>query len=258
MRSFLILICSVIFLSSCGMFKHQAVHNYLEDINDSDFKKTVYIAEPIIQKNDLLSIQISSTSLDASVDALYNLSGSGANASQSQQLMGYLVDIRGDISMPRLGTLHVEGLTKNELEQLIKTKLKDVLSQPTVIVRFLNFRITVLGEVGSPGVISVPTERLTILEAVGMAGGVTEFGTIKKVRILRENNGVRESGLLDLTSQSIFSSKYYQLQQNDVILVDQTAYKLRQAEQGRVTQQIGFALTIITSLGFLYNMLHNK
>jgi polysaccharide biosynthesis/export protein len=108
--------------------------------------------------------------------------------------------------------------------------------------------------VGAPGVLNIPTERLSILEAVGMAGGVTEFGQIKNVKILRENNGVRELGVLDLTSKEIFSSPYYQLQQNDVVLVDQTKYKLRQTEQQRVTQQIGFVTGIISTIAIIVTL----
>ena len=84
-----------------------------------------------------------------------------------------------------------------------------------------------------------------------MAGGVTEFGTIKQIKILRENNGVRQVGFLDLTSKEIFSSPYYQLQQNDIVLVDQNKYKLRQTEQQRVSQQIGFATGIISTIAVL-------
>lgn len=241
------------FLFSC-IGPKRAVYNYLEDIKDTSFRTNVYIAEAVIQKNDLLSIQISSASLNAAVDQDYNLQSQQSGGTQNQQLMGYLVDVRGEIELPRLGVIKAEGLTKSELEQVIKKKLSGLLAQPTVMIRFLNFRITVLGEVGSPGVLNVPTERLSILEAVGMAGGITEYGSIQRVRVLRENNNVRESGILDLTSQSIFTSPYYQLQQNDVILVDQTSYKLRQTEQQRVTQQVGFALTIITSLALLYNI----
>ncbi|RYD95730.1 MAG: hypothetical protein EOP50_07560, partial [Sphingobacteriales bacterium] len=172
-----------------------------------------------------------------------------------QQEPGYLVNVYGNIEMPRLGQVHVEGLTKTELEKTIKAKLTDVLTQPSVVIRFLNFRITVLGEVVRPGVQSVPTERLNILEAVGMAGGITEFGTIQRVRVLRENNGRRETAVLDLTSKKVFEDPYYQLQQNDVILVDQTDYKLRLGEQQRKTQQITFVLAIATSLALLYNIL---
>ena len=192
MRLFLVVFLGALFLFSCQT--QRAVYNYLEDVRDTSFKKTVYIAESVIQKNDLLSIQIYSASLDPGVDALYNTTA-GA---------GYLVDVKGNIEMPRLGTIRAEGLTKSELEEVIKARLKGQLNQPNVLVRFQNFRITVLGEVGAPGVLNVPTERLTILEAVGMSGGITQFGKIKEVKILRENNGVRQMGTLDLTSQKIF------------------------------------------------------
>jgi polysaccharide biosynthesis/export protein len=144
------------------------------------------------------------------------------------------------------------------LEEVIKLRLEGQLNRPTVIVRFMNFRITVLGEVGAPGVLNIPTERLSVLEAIGMAGGVTEFGKIKEVKILRENNGVRELGVLDLTSREIFSSEYYQLQQNDVVLVDQTRFKMRQTEQQRVTQQIGFATGIISTIALVLALLNRN
>lgn len=255
MRIFKILFAILLlagFFTSCR--PQRAVYNYLEDVKDTSFRKNVFITEPVIQKNDLLSIQVNSAALDKETDALYNMQMQGMSGGSQGQMNGYLVDIRGNIEMPRIGQVHAEGLKKNELEEVIKSKLRAELTNPSVIVRFMNFRITVLGEVGNPGVLNIPTERLTILEAVGMAGGVTEFGKIKNVKILRENNGVREMGTLDLTSQQIFESPYYQLQQNDVVLVDQTSYKLRQTEQARISQQIGFALSIITSIALLYNI----
>jgi polysaccharide biosynthesis/export protein len=242
------------FLFSCHT--QRVVFNYLEDVNDTAFRKSVNIAETKIQKNDLLSVQVFSASLDPTIDALYNLPVQQAGSTQSAQQIGYLVDVSGNIELPRIGTLHVEGLTKGELEQAVKEVLgsQGQLTKPSVIVRFLNFRITVLGEVGTPGVLNIPTERLSILEALGMAGGVTEFGKLKEVKILRENNGVRQLGTLDLTSKNIFESPYYQLQQNDVVLVDQNSYKLRRTEQTRISQQIGLTLSIITSLALLYNI----
>jgi len=242
----LVLFSAVLF--SCST--QRAVYNYLEDIKDTSFRKNVYIAESVVQKNDLLAIQVFSASLDPAVDADYNQVQQGSQI----QVSGYLVDVQGNIEIPRIGTIHAEGLRKSELQDAIKARLEGKLTNPGVIVRFLNFRITVLGEVGSPGVLSIPTERLTIIEAVGMAGGVTPYGKIKEIKILRENNGVRQLGTLDLTAQNIFLSPYYQLQQNDVVLVDQNRYKLRQAEQGRISQQIGFALSIITSIALLYNI----
>jgi polysaccharide biosynthesis/export protein len=252
MRFYLTAITILIALASCTSQK-RATYNYLEDVKDTSFKKTVYMTEAVIQKNDLLSIQVYSMSTDPHADQLYNMP-LNSSAQNNTQLQGILVDQAGNIEYPRLGSIHAEGLTKSQLSDTIKARIGDQLLKPTVIIRFINFRITVLGEVGAPGVLTIPTEHLTILEAIGMTGGVTQFGKIKEVKVLRENNGVRELGVLDLTSKDIFSSPYYQLQQNDVVLIDQTKYKLRQTEQQRVTTQLGFALSIITSIALLYNI----
>jgi polysaccharide biosynthesis/export protein len=255
MRLFFLCGFNIIILCFLSCTPQRAIYNYLEDVTDSTFRKNVFIGEPVIQKNDWLNITVYSASLNEEMDALYNLNQQGISSSgQGSQIGGYLVDIYGYIEMPRIGKIHAEGLTKSKLEEEIKAKLKDDLTNPSVIVRFFSYRITVLGEVGAPGVLNVPTERLTILEAIGMAGGVTEFGKIKEVKVLRETNGVREMGKLDLTSQKIFESPYYQMKQNDVIVVDQNRYKLRQTEQERVSQQLGFALSIITSIALLYNI----
>ena len=241
----------IIVLASCRT--QRSVYNYLEDVNDTSFRKAVFIAEPVIQKNDLLSIQVYSAALDPQVDALYNLPNSQqvGGGGQGSQIGGYLVDVNGDVELPRIGKVKAEGLKKAELEAIIKDRLKVQLNNPNVIIRFLNFRITMLGELGTPGVLNIPTERLTVLEAIGMAGGVTEFGTIKNVKVLRYEGVEQKMGVLDLTSKNIFSSPYYQLQQNDVVLVDQTRFKLRQTEQQRVTQQIGFATGIISTVALL-------
>jgi polysaccharide biosynthesis/export protein len=253
MRSFLLFLITafILFLSSCR--PQRAVYNYLEDMTDTSSKKSFYIAEPVIQKNDQLSIQISSASLDPAVDALYNQQYNSAMGSQ-YQTFGYLVDQRGNIELPRIGIIHVEGITKDSLAAEIKTRLKSQLADPTVVIRFTNFRIIVIGEVGSPGVKSVGVENLTILEALAMAGDITLYGKKKEVKILRENNGQRQLGIIDVTSTKVFESPYYQLQQNDVIMVEQTKYKVTQTEQGRISQQIGFALSIITSIALLYNI----
>jgi polysaccharide export outer membrane protein len=181
------------------------------------------------------------------VDQIYNQPATQTTGGQSP-LSGYLVDINGNIELPRIGLVKAEGLKKSELEEVVKAKLGAELTRPSVIVRFMNFRITVLGEVGAPGVLNVPTERLTILEALGMAGGITEYGAVKRVKVLRENNGVREIAEMDLTSKDIFNSPFYQLQQNDVVLVDQSEYKISEAQRTRTSQQIGLATGIISTI----------
>jgi polysaccharide export outer membrane protein len=250
MRIVIVTLLGIFFLVSCTPQK-RATYNYLEQIKDTSFKKTVYIAEPIIQKNDLLSIQVYSASTNPDVDKLYNLPVSNTGTQSNTQLQGYLVDQYGNVELPRIGVLHVEGMTKGQLANQIKSKLQGQLTDPSVIIRFLNYKITVLGEVEHPGILTLQTERLNILEAVGMAGGVTEYGKIKEVKVLRENNSEREMGVLDLTSKDIFSSPYYQLQQNDIVLIDKTPYRLRLTEQQRVIQQVGFATGIITAVALI-------
>ncbi len=145
-------------------------------------------------------------------------------------------------------------MTKQELADFIKEKFSRELSNPIVIIRFLNYKITVLGEVGSPTVINVPGEKITILEAIGLAGGITDYGIKEKVRILREIEGKRELGYIDVTAKEMFDSPYYNLMQNDVIMVDPTKRKERLTDQNYVVQRIGFALSLITAAAFIYNI----
>jgi polysaccharide export outer membrane protein len=249
-----VLLTASLFATSCRT--QRALFNYLEDVNDTSFRSSLFISEAVIQKNDLLSIQVYSASLVTEADALYNLPVSPQSTAQGGVLSGYLVDVSGNVTLPRIGTVRAEGLKKSELEEAIKARLSGQLTAPNVIVRFLNFRITVIGEVGAQNVLNVPTERINVLEALGMAGGITEFGKIKEVKILRQNNGVTQLGILDLTSKSIFTSPYFQLQQNDVVLVDQNRYKLRQTEQQRVAQQIGFATGLISTVALVIALIN--
>ena len=123
------------------------------------------------------------------------------------------------------------------------------------MVRFLNFKISVLGEVKSPGTFTLPTERVTILEALGLSGDVTEFGTKNNVMVVRENNGQIERGRIDLTSDSMFSSPYYRLQQNDVVFVESNGRNLKQLQRQETAQQIGIASSIITAIALILNFI---
>ena len=257
MRIFLpLLVALSIVLGSCGT-QNRIIYNYLEDANDTTVKKDVVIQEPIIQKNDLLHIMVYSESTDPTIDPLFNLpmtQNAGGGSGNQTQLTGFLVDANGFIKFPRVGDIKAEGLTKTELANIIQDRLKAQLQNPTVMIRFMNFRVTVLGEVGSPGVLSIQTEKLSLLEALGMAGDITEFGKKTAVRVIRESNGKREVGVIDMTSQQMFESPYYHLKQNDVVLVEQTKYKVQQTEQDRVVRQIGLVTGIITAAAFLLNI----
>ncbi len=252
----LLLIPTLVFFAASCSTQNKAVRNYLENTSDTTLPILAGAKETVIQKNDLLSIRVYSMSTDPATDVPYNLpeqtSGGG---SADNNLRGFLVDADGNIQYPRLGTLHVEGLSKSELAALIKQKLEEQLSQPSVIVRFLNYKVTILGEVGSPGTYSAPNEKLTILEALGMAGDITEFGKKNTIKIVRETNGQREIGLVDLTSKDMFNSPYYHLQQNDVVMVEQTQRRIQQQERQNVAQQIGLVTSVITAIALILNFI---
>jgi len=248
----------IFFASSCTTQK-SVIDNYLENARDSSGKDSLNLRPPIIQKGDVLSIRVFSkangtrTPDQTNADEPYNLQeqGSAGGASSS----GFQVDQSGNIEYPQLGLLHLEGLTKEQVADLIKSKLDSSLEQPSVIVRFLNFKISVLGEVNKPGSFTLPTERVTILEALGLSGDITEFGKKNNVMVVRENNGHYERGRIDLTSDSMFTSPYYRLQQNDVVFVESSGKKFKQQQRQETAQQIGIATSIITAIALILNFI---
>jgi polysaccharide export outer membrane protein len=240
----------VLFLFSCTS-QRAVTNNYLEKLNDTSGKDSIPLDQQVIQKNDLLAIRVYSTAIGTSpeTDAPYNLVDLGTGAA------GFLVDRNGNIEYPQIGIIHAEGMTKEELAEFIRKRFESQLQNPSVVVRLVNYRITVLGEVGGPSTFTVPTEKITILEALGLAGDITEFGRKDNVKVIREINGHREVGTIDLTSKEMFSSPYYRLQQNDVVLVEQTRRKVKQQEQQMLVQQIGIASSIITAIALVLNLI---
>jgi len=220
---------------------------------DTVGKDVVKNVELVIQKNDLLSIQVYSNSIKPEVsDVIYNPAVLNATTGTNSSV-GYLVDVQGNIKFPRVGTIHAEGLTKRQLADSIVSRITD-LENPTVMIRFLNYRVTVLGEVGRQGTFVIPYEKVTIFEALGLAGDIPVTGKKDNVKIIREINGDREIGTIDLTSKNVFESPYFNLQQNDVVLVEAKKAKVKQVDQSIVIQRITFALSIVTSLALLYGL----
>lgn len=134
-------------------------------------------------------------------------------------LQGYLIGQDGNINFPVIGLVNIGGLSREKAINLLQDKLKAYISNPIVNIQIQNFKITVLGEVRNPGTFKIPNERITILEAIALAGDLKATG-IRKVKVIREENGSKREYLLDLASQDIFSSPCYYLQQNDVVYVE--------------------------------------
>ena len=191
----------------------------------------IHIPDQRIQKGDILSIVIYSDNAEAT--AIFNQAAGGGAAVASPQgakgntptvsgnTSGYLVDNNGNIRLHAIGVLPVEGLTRQQLEELITQKLMalGVLSNPYCIIRYNNFKIIVLGKCAQPGVFTIPTEKASVLEALGMAGDINMYGQKDKVMLIRENGGKRTYYNLDLTDPNIFSSPNFYLRQNDVLVV---------------------------------------
>lgn len=186
-------------------------------------------SEPVITKNDILSITVSSLSPEAS--ALYNEPNRGGPNVPG----GYLVNKDGFILFPVIGSIKAEGLTKEQLRDEITKQLADrkLLLDPIVSIRQTNYKITVLGEVAKPGVVTVPAEKISILEAIGFAGDLTLFSNRSNVLVIREQNNQREFKVLNLNSNDIFNSPYFYLKPNDVVYVQPTKTRVASASGTR-------------------------
>jgi polysaccharide biosynthesis/export protein len=256
MRARLLYFAAIVFIiSSCTTQQQTANNNYLIHARDTS-GITVKVQPPVIQKGDLISIKVFSKAngLDPKADAPYNLqqsSTAGVAGSSSGGGSGFLVDRYGNIEYPQLGVLHVEGMTREDLSAQIKQRLDSVLTNPSVDVRFQNYKVTVLGEVRAPGSYTFQTENVTILDALGSSGDITDYGKKDNVMVVRETNGEVQRGRINLTSDSLFLSPYYHLQQGDVVLVEALPKKIKQQEQQQTTQRIGLGISIITAIALI-------
>jgi polysaccharide export outer membrane protein len=183
--------------------------------------------EPKIQPADVLHIQVNS--FDDEAAQPFNRMRSGPNnqlffgnqqGMSAQNLFGYMVGYDGFIDFPVLGQVAVGGLSLTEARNLLVTLIRPYLSDAVVNVQFLNFKFTVLGEVNRPMTYNAPNPRITILEAVGMAGDMTLYADRTTVLVIREVNGIREYGTVDLQGPELFASPYFYLRQNDVIYIE--------------------------------------
>lgn len=209
---------------------------YFSDIDlNSTYKVPVGITpEPRIQEDDLLSITV--TSLNAESNLLFNAgvltpTGDKGNAVVSKPINeNYLLDKNGFINYPVIGQINLKGLTKLEAIKKMTELLNEYVQNPIINIRIMNFKISVIGEVQKPSTFIIPTEKISILEALGMAGDMTAYGRRENVLIIREKDGVRSSTRLNLNNQDILSSPYYYLQQNDVVYVEPYKTKAIQAD----------------------------
>jgi polysaccharide export outer membrane protein len=171
-----------------------------------------------IVKGDRLSIAVSSMStID---DAIFNaIASSGAGAGNATSTGGYFVQQDGTVLLHRLGSIKVEGLTRRELSKKIESSLLPYLKDPIVQVNFLNHKLTLLGEVSKPQVLNLPEEQISIIDAIVLSGDITLIGKRNNITVIRENGTEKEVKHINLEDHSIFSSPWYYVKPNDIILV---------------------------------------
>ena len=225
------LICFL--LASCNSSKKVV---YFQDV-DKEEKQTVEQSyEIVIQKKDILSIMVNSKDPELVVPfnmplVSYQLGPDGAQ-NYTQRILGYTVDSEGNIDFPVLGKIKAEGLSREELTKVIKERLisEGLVKDAVVTIQFQNFKVSVLGEVSRPGSFSITGERVTLLDALSMAGDLTIYGRRDRVAVVREKDGERNIAYLDLRSSDIMTSPYFYLQQNDVVYVQPNKAKIGQSE----------------------------
>jgi polysaccharide export outer membrane protein len=250
---FLLFVFVIIWCSSCGVNKKFTEElRYFKGLNDS-LKISMPINEPKIEKNDVLFIGISSSD-PQKTDLLLNpyvMQGIGQTSSNNTtNTLGYMVDNEGDVTLPLIGKVPAFGKTKEQLTNAILQKLRVQVQDPIVNVRFLNFRITVIGEVTRPGSYSIPNEKVNLLESLGMAGDLTPFARRDNILIIREKDGKQEFARMNLSGNTVFQSPYFQLKQNDIVYVDINNRKVPNADQAS-TRNISLIIGITSSLGIL-------
>ena len=253
MNKLFLTLSSVIVLISATSCTSQKKLTYFRNVTaetaaaiNSDFKTA---HEPTIVVGDMLVITV--TGMDPEAVAPFNMpvisySNPGSDQIyQTPSLQSYLVDTKGEIDFPILGKIKIAGLKKSDAIQIIGEKLQPFLKNAIVSIKFLNYKVTVMGEVIRPGQYTINNERVTILDAIGMAGDLTPYGKRNTVLVTREINGKLEFARINLNSDEVFTSPYYYLQQNDIIYVEPNSVRAISS------QNLGLYLSTLTTIGSL-------
>lgn len=232
----------VVALQSCGSRREIVYANNIQ--NKTYEEATKY--EAVLQPDDLLSIQVLGESLEATLP--FNLPEMGQNDSEYRNIRTYLIDNEGYIEFPVLGRLKLSGLTRSEAKNKLAAAISEYVVKPTINFRIVNFKISVLGEVVRPGTYQTQGERVTLLEALGLAGDLTIYGRRDNVLLIRETEGKKTHTRIDLADASFIDSEFYYLRQNDVVYVEPNNTKIHSSTIGPDIYIIFSGISLLTTL----------
>lgn len=245
-----VLFVAVLF-SSCVSRTSMAYYTNIDAL-EKNANAASYVTK--LQADDLISVVVMGE--NSEVVAPFNAplstastSSAGSASSSSAATASYLLDSKGTIQFPVIGLVALAGLTKAEAEALLVQKISKYVKNPTVTLRILNFKISVQGEVTAPGTYPIATERVTLIEALSLAGDLTIFGKRNNILLLREQNGVKQAVRLDITKADFINSPYYYLAQNDVLYVEPNKTRISSSAVGPnigiIFSAISLLLTIV-------------
>lgn len=257
LKHFILIATTGIFLAGCSSYKKVPYMQDPETVNS--YGKEIPLYDAKIMPKDLLSITVNTSDpraaapFNLTVQSPLNTNIKDMYTTSQPALQQYLVNNEGEIDFPVLGKIKVGGLTKNEAESMIREKLQPYLKEtPIVTVRMANYKISVLGEVKSPGTFTVSNEKVNVLEALAMAGDMTIYGVRDNVKLIREDaQGKRQIVMLDLTKSDLVLSPYFYLQQNDILYVTPNKTVSKNSGIGNTTTVVISATSILVSIASL-------
>ena len=257
MKNLIYYLILLLTMFSCKPKENMVYMEKEKNIAESKINQAVFYGAHI-QSGDVLEIKVTAFDENAvrpfNLYSMNNSTSTGQVNGQTAQLapQGYLVDNEGFIYFPVLGKLYIKGMTLAQLRADLEKRLLTYLAEPLVSIKQLNFNITVLGEVKKPGQYTNPSDKITVLQALGLAGDMTDYGNRTNVKLIREEEGISKTYVIDFTDKNITSSPYYYMQQNDVLYVEPDMIKKKSANidpnRGLVFQIGGVALGVASIL----------
>lgn len=241
-NSLIIISFITMMMSSC--VSHNQLINY-QDLARADTSVVMNLPKSnlLIQPKDVLSIRVFSADEKLAEPFNFRTDQNNNFSIAAIQLGGYLVDDEGFVDFPILGRIMLKGLNTSKAKEKIKEMLKNYLKDPVVSVRLLNFRITITGEVVSPGSFDIVNERISLIDAIGLSGGLTNYANRTNVLLVRETGEKKVGVRINLQDLSFFESEYYYLKQNDIIYVEPLRSKA-----GAVSDQTNKAVPIVSAV----------